>query len=132
NITLTTATGSLALKNPGGTPIPLNARNTYIPAGTAPDTPTSELRAGLLANAGQWDLELPRSTQSPTGLLRPIGASPQSRSLTVSAQRQMLSWLDLGIELRLNENNSRSLVHPLTSINVQGAFAINPFTSTVR
>jgi iron complex outermembrane receptor protein len=112
--------------------VPLNSRNTHIPAGTSNSTPAATLAAGLLANAGQWSRDFPRTTQGVTGLLRPFGASPENRSLQASVRRQMLPWLEVVADLAWNENSSESIWNPAASLLAVDADVVtNPFTVRV-
>ncbi len=113
----------------------LNSRNTHVPANTSPGTSTTELADLLLANAGQWNLDFPLSTQSPTGLLRPFGQTPKTQSLRASLRRQMRPWLELAADFSWHENRSDGIFQPTTSLTVRGGPAgapTNPFTTDVR
>lgn len=110
----------------------LNSRNTFIPAGTSPSTSSADLRAGLLANAGQWNLDLPASTQGPTGLLRPFGVVPKTRSFQATFRRQMWPCLELFAEFSLHRNDSVSIFNPVSnSFSVPATAPTNPFTTAV-
>lgn len=111
---------------------PLNSTISFIPAGTSSSTSSSELAAGLLANAGRWNLEFPSSTLSPTGLLQPIGSTPKNRSFQASLRRQMTSRLELMADFAWNENNTTSSYYPIDrSVFVPAAALTNPFKSSV-
>jgi iron complex outermembrane recepter protein len=111
----------------------LNARNTYVPAGTSATTSAADLAAGLLANAGKWDTSFPLSTQSPSGLLRVLGLDNRTRSLRGNIRRQMLPNLELFAEFAYAENNSASVRHWLNSyLTVPASSPVNPFTTDVR
>lgn len=110
----------------------LGSRNTFVPAGTSPSTSASVLYAGLIANAGQWNLDLPYTTQGPTGLLRPLGGTPKVRSIGANLRRKMWPSLEAFVDFSYNKNDSTSVVNPYgTSITIKAANPINPFTTDI-
>ncbi len=111
--------------------IPFNSRISHIPAGLSPDASKAELTAALVANAGQWNLELPLSTRGPNGLLYPLGATPRTRSLRGEVRREMLPWLDAYVELSYNENISNGLFNPIPLMTVPASAPSNPFEEAV-
>ncbi len=130
NITAgTTAATTLTLKS-GAV---IASRRTFIPAGTSPSTSSSELEAGLISNAGLWNFDLPASTQPNTGLLRPLGVSPQTKSFTGGVRRQFGPRVELFADYTYNENRSASVYNPNNSFLIVPATSpVNPFTSAVR
>lgn len=126
---VTTRSAGLVLKD--GT-TPLNSTITYVPAGTSPSTSSTALAAGLLANAGQWNLDFPRDTSLLTGQLRSLLKSPQTRSMQVSLRREMLPWLEAYAEYSRNENESMSIYNLVTgNVSVPATAPTNPFTTAV-
>lgn len=112
---------------------PIGSRNTFVPAGTSPTTTPAQLSAGLLANAGAWDFELPDTNQGPTGLRRPLGVSPETRSYGVAVRRQMTPNVEVFVELANNRNESVSVFNPQSfALTVPAAAQTNPFTTAVR
>ncbi len=123
------AATTLTLKS--GATIP--SRRTFVPAGTSPATPRSTLDAGLVANAGLWNFDLPASTQANTGLLRPLGVSPEVRSLMGGLRRQFGPNVELFVDYSRHENRSATVYNPNSSfLTVSSASPANPFTSNVR
>ena len=115
----------------GGTT--LSSGLTYIPAGTSNTTPLATLGAGLVANAGSQNFDLPRTTQPNTGLLRPFGVTPENKAFQASVNRQMLPKLELFADFSYNENNSTSVNNPFYgSVYLPSSSPTNPFTSDVR
>lgn len=111
----------------------LNSRFTYVPAGTSSATSATQLATALLANAGQWNSEFPTSTQSPTGLLRRLESSLETKAFRVNIRRQMMAWLEAFADLTYNENRTISFYSPFdTSLNISATSPINPFTTAVR
>ena len=124
------AVSTLVLRNGN---VSLGSRNTFVPAGTSQGTARSELEAGLLANAGKWNLDFPLSTQLPTGLLRPFGSTPETKSLHASLRRQLSPTLSAFTEISWTQNNSESVFNPVTSfLTVPANSPANPFTTAVR
>ena len=121
--------GNLVLDNN----TPLNAQITYIPAGTAPGTPLATLAPGVVANAGKYDLTLPSSRQSPYGLRRRVGATPEVKSFQASLRHQLFKPLELFAEFRYTGNYAVGGFDPTAiSLVVPGAAPTNPFTNNVR
>ncbi len=123
------AATTLTLKS--GAIIP--SRRTFVPAGTSPTTPSSALDAGLVANAGLWNFDLPASTQANTGLLRPLGVSPEVRSFMGGLRRQFGPNVELFVDYSRNENRSATVYNANASfLTVSNASPANPFISSVR
>ncbi|MEJ1971975.1 MAG: TonB-dependent receptor [Lacunisphaera sp.] len=120
---------NLVLRN--GTP--LNSTHTYVPAGTSPNTSAADLAAALLANAGQWNLGFPATSQPGTGLFRPFGVTPETKSFRASLRRQMLPKLELFADFSYDENKSASFYSLSSSyLSIPIGAPNNPFTSSVR
>jgi len=119
---------TLTLKN--GTVI--NSRRTHISPGTSATTSTADLSSSLAANGGTFSLDLPLSTQAPSGLARPFGSAPKVRSVMASLSRQMRPWLELFADFSYSENSSHSVYSPFTSaLTVPLLAPTNPFTTAV-
>ena len=105
---------------------------THVSAGTSATDSAASVAAGLVANAGSWNEELPASTQSPTGLLRPFGSTPTSKSFQASVNRQMLPKLEVFADFSYNENKTKSVYNPFNvSYTLDPDSPINPFTTYV-
>jgi outer membrane receptor protein involved in Fe transport len=130
NITAnTSAATTLTLKS--GAVIP--SRRTFIPAGTSPSTARATLDASLIANAGLWNFDLPVSTQANTGLLRPLGVSPETRSFAAGLRREFGPKVEIFADFSRNENRSATVYNPNSGFFVvSNASPANPFTSAVR
>ncbi|MDB6113245.1 MAG: hypothetical protein JWQ62_190 [Lacunisphaera sp.] len=128
NIGPTSATQTtLTLKN--GVVLPSN--RTYISAGTMAGPPSS-LYAMLIANAGQWNFDLPATAQD-GGKLLPFDAAPRVRSLSASVRRQMLPKLEFFVDFSVNENLSRQNYSPTgTGALVPSTSSASPFTTDVN
>lgn len=122
--------GNLVLDNGTNLGSPI----THVPAGTAPGTPVATLAAGLLANAGKYDLTFPYNQQHPYGLLRPIGSEPEVKSFQANVRHQLRPWLELFGEFRYASNHSDAVFDPTGagSLTVPASAAINPFLGAVR
>ena len=106
---------------------------THISAGTSATTSAAALGAALAANAGSHNLDLPASTQSPTGLLRPFGVTPEDKAFQASVNRQMNSKLELFADFTYGDNSSKTVYNSVaTAATVSAASPINPFTTAVR
>lgn len=112
----------------------LNSGITYVPAGTSSNTSATELAAGLLANAGKWNMDFPPTVQFPTGLLRQFGSTPETRSFQARLRRQMASWLEISASYSWNKNHAVAIDNPtggIKRIQVSASNPNNPFTTTV-
>lgn len=115
---------NLLLKN--GTP--LNSSITYIPAGTAPG---SNVAAGVLQNAGKYNLAL-ASGSGPYGLQNPIGTVPTDKSLMMTVRQEISSALEGFTEFSTSSNSSRKLYNPFVDpLLVPASAPDNPFQETV-
>ncbi len=110
---------------------PLGSINTFIPAGTSNSTSAATLKAGLLANAGRWNLDLPMSTQAQTGLLRPISQPVETRAFRAGVRRRMVDWLELSADFLRTENRTDSIRNAIVNFTVSANAPSNPFTRTV-
>lgn len=120
---------TLTFKNGAGV---IPSRLTHIPAGTSASTPLATLRAGLLANAGQWNYDLPLGTQTPGGLLRTLGQQREMRGVNFSFRRQMRPGIEAFLTFSRTESNSRGMQNPFSMpLNVPATASTNPFTTAV-
>lgn len=110
---------------------PLGSNVTHISPGTSANTPPLDLKASLLANAGKYDFTFPTTAQDPTGLLRPLVATPETKSFLASVRRQMLPNVELFADFSYSANQSTTVYSPLNTVVVQPNAASNPFTSRV-
>lgn len=125
------ATPSPTLTLDNGTP--LNARFTYVPVGTSPTTPTATLYAGLLANAGKYNLEID-SGDGVYSLNNQIGTAPTAKAFSASIVRQMSSWLQLNADFRYGDNQGEQVYNRISRAvvyTVPGNAPTNPFRETV-
>jgi len=128
NIRSATATATtLTLKNNTVLPSP----RTYVPAGTSNGTAAAALYAGLAANADHWNLDLPDTTQAPTGLRRQFGAEPVTRTLIAGVEQRLTRTTDVTVEYAYRENNAVAVYNPVSTFTVTSASPTNPFTSNV-
>jgi iron complex outermembrane recepter protein len=113
---------------------PLNARFTHVPAGTSPNTPTATLYAGLLANAGQYNLDI----DSGDGVYsrgNQIGTSPTAKAFSFSVVRQFTPWLQLNGDFRFGDNQGEQIYNRISRAvvyTVPGNAPTNPFREAVR
>jgi outer membrane receptor protein involved in Fe transport len=124
-------TATLTLKSTGQ---PLGSRITYIPAGTSPSTPGTTLAAGLLANAGRYNLDLAPSVWR--GYESALTQVSRKEALMARVDHQFNSRLSFFADFSFNGvNNIDGTWVPLG--NGSYAFAIpgnaptNPFNENV-
>lgn len=111
----------------------INSRNTYIAAGTSNATSNADLYSSLLANGGRWNMDLPATTQAPTGLLNPLTVESRAKSFGVSIRRQFLPSLEIFADFNYTENRSLSIFNPFTAyVTVPASAVDNPFTTAVQ
>jgi outer membrane receptor protein involved in Fe transport len=120
---------SLVFKN-GAT---LNSPITFIPAGTSSSTSVNTLVAGLLANAGQTNLNLADNVGQ-YGLKQQLGSVPVVKSFSATIRRQMKPWLEAFSEFTYGDDDSSGVYNPLGSSrnSVRSTSPANPFNQTVR
>lgn len=128
NIRNANATQPLVLKDGRS----LNSPITFVPQGTSAGTSTAELASGLLANAGKWNLELPPTFDSPTGLYQSIGSVPTIRALTASIRREMTKSVEAFVDFSYSNSRLDSRVAPSWSWFIPASASSNPFTTTVQ
>lgn len=121
--------GNLVLKD--GTPV--GSRRTFLGAGISSATTAADLKASLLANTGKWDFNLPASTQSPTGLLRAFGVTPENKSYLATLRRELSRNLDLQFDVSEYDSSTKSTSNPFGSLVIFAPATIptNPFSTAV-
>ena len=92
-------TGDLTLRD--GTS--LGSSFTHVAEGTAPGTSPA---AGLIANAGRYDLNFISGTDA-YGLNRPLMQAPLTKSLLASVRREIASSIDVYSDFQTIGNSSR-------------------------
>lgn len=108
---------------------PLNSPITSIPAGAAPG---SNLSAGLLANAGTYNLNL-SSGKGEFGLQSPIGTVPREKALTATVRQEISPTLEAFTEVSTKSNIGRSYHNDFNGIYLVPASAPdNPFQQDVN
>jgi iron complex outermembrane receptor protein len=114
----------LTLKN--GTP--LNSTITWVPRGTAPG---SSLSAGLLANAGSFNLGLAPGV-GPYALESPFGFVPLTKSAFVTIRQTLFDNVQVFTELSTNGNQGNGATAPFgRTFNIPSTASINPFQQDV-
>jgi iron complex outermembrane receptor protein len=121
------ASGNLVLKN--GTP--LDSTMTYVSPGAAPG---SNLSAGLLANAGRWNLTPGAGATDPGGQSTPLIAPPTVKSLMVTVNRDLTSALSVFADFSTLSNDVRQIAPPgfIDSAFVPASAPDNPFQQDVN
>jgi iron complex outermembrane receptor protein len=115
----------------------LGSPTTHVAPGTSPTDSAAAVAAGLLANAGTWDMHIPLNTQvlgsANHGLLTPLGQSPQSRSLRASLRRKFGNTTEVLFDYSYNRNRSTSVfTTPTPSFFTFAANSpVNPFNGAV-
>lgn len=110
---------------------PLGASTTFVPAGINASTPLAQLNAGLLANAGTYNYSLANTADGSTGLLRPIGSSPEVKSLFASVRRDMTDGLAVFAEFFSTDNLSESTTVGSGLFRIAAGAPTNPFQQDV-
>jgi iron complex outermembrane receptor protein len=123
------ATGAnLTLKSGGALGSPI----TFIPFGTAPDTPLATLAAGLLANAGQTNFERPDTVQMHGGRRAELGTRPRLESFMATVRRSFGPQVDAFVEFSYSGTFSRRNSTNNVGIGTIAASAArNPFNQAV-
>jgi iron complex outermembrane recepter protein len=112
---------------------PLNSLTTHIPAGISATTPQATLHAGLLANAGRYNLEID-SGDGVFSKRNEIGLSPTVKAYSASLTRQMTSRFQLFGEFRYGENYGRQIYNRISravTYAIPGNAPNNPFRENV-
>lgn len=117
---------NLVLKN--GTP--LNSPITFVPIGYA--GAASDNGVAFVANAGNYNLKLPNTSQNPGGGQQALLNVPELESLLATFRRTFSSNAEAFIEVSGSNNSSRYPLSVIQAITAIPSAAINnPFTSTV-
>ncbi len=123
---------SLTLKNG----VSLNSLTTYIPPGTSPTTPADVLSSGLIANAGQYNLNLAPSVYR--GFKTPLVSTPRNQSLYGSINHDLTPNLNVYANYTYNFNGINAPWVPLANsvastvtFTVPGNAPTNPFQQNV-
>ncbi len=121
---------NLVLKD--GTIVPSNF--THIGSGTTSSSSAATVAAGLLQNAGSYDLNLAAINGNNTDTLSPLGFTPEVKGINLSLSRQMTSYLEADFYYTYSSNkgveqydgyfNQSNYVVPATAPD-------NPFTTAV-
>ena len=118
---------NLTLKN--GTP--LNSSMTFVPVGSAPG---SNLSAGLLANAGRWNLNPGAGATDNPGQSAPLITSPSVKSLMATVNRDLTSAINVFVDFSTISNYSSTISPPSNQLDtgvVPATAPDNPFQQDV-
>jgi len=111
----------------------LNSNITHVGAGISNASSQSALYDSLFANAGSWNLDLPRATTSATGLLREIGMPAQTSSAQLGLRHRISRRLNVFADFVYTENNADALFDPIHGYySLSAASPYNPFTTAIR
>lgn len=112
----------------------LGSNITHLSAGISPTDSVAKVANSLLANAGTYDFNLPPTLQSDTGLIRPLGSSPQNRSLQASFRRKLGPNVELFTDVSYTRNSSFSYWTQLNNspLTIAANNPNNPFTTSVQ
>lgn len=124
-------TATLTLKSTGQ---PLNSRLTHIPYGTSPATPRATLEAGLLANAGRYNLDFAPSVWR--GLESTLVHVPRKEALMARVDHQVNARLSLFADFAFNRSTTLEarwvpLGNGSYQFAVPGNSPANPFRENV-
>ncbi len=113
---------------------PINSRFTHIPYGTAAATPAATLAAGLLANAGKYNLDFARSVYRGTESL--LAHVSRKQSLMARIDHQLTKAISLFADFSFNNNKLLEAEwNPVGNNNYQfgvpGNAPTNPFRENV-
>lgn len=100
---------------------------THVPASITPTTADGVLGAGLLANAGTYNLALPDTANYYTGGRFFMGSAPQVKSFQASVRRQMTDDIEAFIEFSNGTNEAESIFNSLFTLPVPSTSPVNPF-----
>ena len=133
------ATTNIAGVNASGKPTnltlkdgtPLNSSITFIPTGAAPG---SNLSAGLLSNAGSYNLN-PAPSNGKYGLQGPMGTVPREKSFMATVRQEFTPVFEGFTEFSTKSNASRTSENPIGSSGfpyfVPATAPDNPFQQAV-
>jgi outer membrane receptor protein involved in Fe transport len=124
-------TATLTLKSTGQ---PLNSRLTHIPYGISPSTPRATLDAGLLANAGRYNLDFAPSVWR--GLESTLVHVPRKEALMARVDHQVNARLNLFADFAFNRSATLEarwvpLGNGAYQFAVPGNSPANPFRENV-
>jgi outer membrane receptor protein involved in Fe transport len=108
----------------------LNSPITFVPYGYA--GPGSDNGAGLVSNAGHYNLDPANTTQINGGGLQSLISSPTSSSLNLTIRRHFTSWLELFTDLTYSTNRSEYQESNSFSFTLLGSDPANPFNEDVN
>ncbi len=106
---------------------PLGSSYTNVPANIAPDSPLASLNAGLLANAGSYNLNLPDTSNYYTGSRFYMGSAPTVKSFQASIRRKMTEHIEAFVEFSMGRNSAESGFNSLFTLPVPASSPVNPF-----
>lgn len=110
----------------------LNAPNTFVSPGISPTTSGTDLGAALLANAGQYNYQLPDSVD-PTGLGVTVMPAIEQTSFFGSVRREMTSKLEVFVDYFTSRSTSESRFTPVSATRtIPASSPVNPFAQSVR
>lgn len=112
--------------------VSLDSPFTYIPAGTSPGTSAEQLRAGLLANAGQQNTTAPPTILgSHFGLLNPFTSEGEASSVYGAVRHKVTDRLELIAEFFHNRNDSSQPYEQTLPEVIPADAPTNPFEQDV-
>ncbi len=110
----------------------LGSSFTHVEPGTSPSDSPLAVGASLLANAGSYDMQAPRTVQT-RGLLNRLRGQPVSKSALATVRRQMTDRLELFAEVAKTENTDSSPVSQFNApVTILASAPSNPFQQNVR
>jgi iron complex outermembrane recepter protein len=123
---IASATGGNLVLNSG---VSLNSPITHIAAGTAPG---SDPTAGLVANAGTYDLN-PYDGAGPNGLKQTLGSGTRTKSLLLNVHEELTSWLSIFGGASTSSNWSASNINLINSFAfpIAAGAVNNPFQQDI-
>jgi iron complex outermembrane receptor protein len=108
----------------------LQAPRTSVPVGYA--GPASDNGAGLIANAGTYNLDLADTVQV-NGGRRALLSAPTVKSASVTARREFLPWLEGFVDLSVSRNEGEYAASGVTGTFIlQPTAPSNPFNEAIR
>jgi iron complex outermembrane recepter protein len=126
-------TANLVLKPAfGGQTLP--ATYTNLPAGITASSSSAAVGAGLLANAGNYNMTLADVNSNGPATNYIFGFTPVTKGLSVSFDRKMLTNLDAFVQYNYSANYAFENYNGYftnSALNIPAASPINPFTTAV-
>ena len=129
NISSGTA-ANLVLKS--GAALPSNF--THIPVGTTASTSATTLAAGLLQNAGSYDLTLAAINGVSTDTQSPVGFTPEVKGFNIAVTRQMTSHLEASVYFTYASNKGVEIYDGhfnQSNFTIPATATTNPFATSV-